>query len=411
MFSNLRRWLRKTSKPAVRPSHTRLAFDKLEDRVTPTVYAFPSYSPHINTATALDQFDVATASNQAGARVAVWTHQYSTNDLDIRGQRYNRLGTKIGGEFTIAGTSANETAADVAVDGQGWFYVAYVKQTTSTNKDIFVARYNSSGVYQGFTTVAASAKNEYDPSIAVSPSSGSFVVSYTLDFTSTDQDVQAKVYTFTGGLITSITVAATSASDETKSDVARAQSTGGNTAFAIVYAVNDRDVYLKRYSSASTYLGVNTIAATTNFETNPSISANIYGTYGVAWQAFVGSDWDIYARHVFSSGSTSGTALVQGASTQDTDPSIAIKNDADFVVGYQRRFGASLGYAYVTEMNYLGFSTPTHRATYLLVYTANNFTKPSLAIDSLGYYTIAYQVFGNFADSRYGVFGRLGYLA
>ncbi len=32
MFSNLRRWFRKASKPAVRPSHTRLEIDKLEDR-------------------------------------------------------------------------------------------------------------------------------------------------------------------------------------------------------------------------------------------------------------------------------------------------------------------------------------------------------------------------------------------
>jgi hypothetical protein len=411
MLSALSRWFGKSPKPAVRPRQARLEVMNLEERLTPTVYAYPSYAPHINTATALDQFDVATASNQAGTRVAVWTHQYSTTDLDIYAQRYNRLGTKIGAPIVVASASVNEFAADVAVDAQGWFYVAYTKQASSTNKDIYVARYNSSGVYQGFTTVAASTKNEYDPSISVSPQTGSFVVSYTLDFSSTDQDVQAKVYTYTGGLITSISVAATSASDETKSDVARSQYSSGNTPFAIAYAVNDRDVYVKRYSATGAYLGTTTVANSTNFETNPSIAANIYGTYAVAWQAYVGTDWDIYARHVFNTGLTSGSAVVQSATSQDTDPSIAIRNDADFVVGYQRRFGTGLGYAYVTEMNYQLYSAATQRATYLLVYTATNFTKPSLAIDSLGYYTIAYQVYGNVADSRYGVFGRLGYLA
>lgn len=410
MLSALRRWLRKSPKPAVRSSHTRLEIVKLEDRVTPTLYA--SFAPHINTVTPLDQFDVATASSQTGIRVAVWTHQASGTNLDIRGQRYNRLGTPIGAEFTVAGSGLNEFAADVAIDAGNRFYVAYVRQTSALNRDVVVARYNSAGVFLGTTTVANTAKNEYDPSIAVSPSSSSFVVSYTVDFSPTNQDVQARIYTFTGTLVGVVPVA-TLSSNEAKSDVARIQSTGGSTGFAVAYAVNDQDVYLKRYNAAGGFLSAHAIANSANFETNPSVSANAIGYYAVAWQAYVGS-WNIYASVVFPgvfSPVVSAPALVQGAATQNIDPSIGLKNDNDFVVAYRTSIAPRAYNVYVTEMNFANQLAATVRATYLVATNGFYRGKPSLAIESIGYYTIAHDLYNMGGDPQFGIFGRLGYLA
>ncbi len=404
-------FLRRSSKPAKRPNRTPLEIVRLEDRVTPTLYT--GFAPHINTTTPLDQFDVASATSQAGMRVAVWTHQASATNLDIRGQRYTRLGAMIGPEFTVAGSALNETAADVAIDAGNRFYVAYVRQTTSTNRDVVVARYSSTGAFLGTTTVANSVKNEYDPSIAVSPSSSSFIVSYTLDFTPTNQDVQARIYTFSGTLVGVVPVA-TLLSNEAKSDVARVQSTGGSTAFAIVYAVNDQNVYLKRYNAAGGFLSAHAIANSPSFETNPSVSANAIGNYAVAWQAYVGASWNIYASVVIPSiwgPVVSAPALVQGAATQNIDPSIGLKNDNDFVVAYRTAIAPRAYNVYVTEMNFANQFAATVRATYLVATNGFYRGKPALAIESAGYYTIAHDLYNMGSDPQFGIFGRLGYLA
>ena len=81
------------------------------------------------------------------------------------------------------------------MDASGRFYVAYTREDAldETDDDVLVARFSASGVIQGITYVATSDKPEYDPSIACSRY-GTFVVTYTRDFSSTDQDVEADTY-------------------------------------------------------------------------------------------------------------------------------------------------------------------------------------------------------------------------
>ncbi len=422
MLSALRRWFRPSAKPAPPWRSARPEVVRLEDRVVPTLLG--DFSPHINTTIALNQTEVSSATSQAGARVTVWTHQYTATNTDIRGQRHDRYGYKSGPEFRVASAASNESAPDVAIDSQGRVYVAYVLRTSRTLGDIRVARFSASGVFLGSTTVAATTKNEYDPSIAVAPVSGSFVVSYTIDASSNNQDVLAKVFSAAGTLTNSIAVATSLATDETESDVARSQVALGDTPFAVVYSANSRDVMLKRYTSTSALVDVLTggvgIAQTSLFENQPSISANNQGDFGFAWQTLQNGKWNITARVMLAVGTLSVpvAVTVESGSYQNNFPSVALKNDRDLVVGYQSLSPTGNYLVYATELDFKRLTTSStpflaRRATYYVAnagYAAGS-TRPVMTIDAQGYYTIAYLVYGLSNDPLYGVHSRVGQLA
>lgn len=389
--------------PALKQARkARPAFDTLEERCTPALYS--GYS-HVNSSTSLTQYEAVSASSPNGSHVVVWTHQYSTSDYDIRAQRYNSSGAKVGGEITVANSSAREFEPAVCMDGGGWFYVAYTRQTTSSNKDVFVARFNSSGILQGTTTVANSTRNEYDPSIACSRG-GSFVVTYTYDYSSSDQDIRAAMYSYAGTLQSSFTVVSSSANDETQSAVARNQSST-NSNFSIAYVVNNRDIYVRRYTGSGSFIGTYSVATTTDTESKPSIAMDYNANTVVAYQRYVGSDWDIYARKIYYNGLMSNTWAVNTSSYQDTDAAVAMDyTDGDFVIAYQQTRGTT-NYVMQSEVSTSG----SVRSTYAVAYpTGTYYSKPSVSISGLDLFFVAYSLYNGVGDSGYGVFGRRGIL-
>src|SRR5262245_15291230 len=78
-----------------RPPTRRPTLEMLEDRVVPALGKI-SAELHVNTKTARDQSQSATASDPSGNSVVVWTHQASSTNTDIRAQRYDAAGNKVG---------------------------------------------------------------------------------------------------------------------------------------------------------------------------------------------------------------------------------------------------------------------------------------------------------------------------
>jgi hypothetical protein len=79
--------------------------------------------------------------------------------------------------ISVATTAKNETSSSVAMTPDGRFDIAYQYQYSATDNDIYLARYSSTGVFQGNTTVAGSSANTTAPSVSVD-SSGAAVVAY-----------------------------------------------------------------------------------------------------------------------------------------------------------------------------------------------------------------------------------------
>ena len=209
-------------------SKARPSLEALEDRITPSLTL---ESVHVNTTTALAQQDAAVASSTASNFVVVWTHSASSTNTDIRAQLFSNSGARIGGgEIVVASSTLSESKPAVCMDQYGRFYVAYTLQATPTNSNIVVARFSASGGKLGTTYVSSTSQNEYDPSIACNRY-GHFVVSYTRDIASDNQDVYARLYDPTGVYQATLPVANSPSFDETRSSVARSM-----TAFNISIA-------------------------------------------------------------------------------------------------------------------------------------------------------------------------------
>ena len=296
------------------------------------LYAVLTGESLVNSTTALNQYEAATASAPDGRSVVVWTHQYSSSDTDIYAQRFDSSGNKVGSEIRVAASTRNESQPDVSMDNWGDFVVTWRVQTTSTNADILAQRFNSAGGTRGTTiTVASSTRNEYDPSIA-SDAYGNFVVAWTRDYSSIDQDVMARMYRDDGSAIAGeFSVAASASGDETNSDVARAP----DGRFAISYQIDSGsgDVMLRRFSATGSSLSTLSIATGSTIQTNPRISMDTNANTVVVWQELVGSDFDIKARGVTNSGILDSTMTVRNSLDQEVMPDVAMKRDGtSFVV-------------------------------------------------------------------------------
>jgi hypothetical protein len=376
--------------------------ERLEARDTPTLLA---PIRHVNTATALAQRDVVSASAET-TRVLVWVHEVNANNTDIRAQRVSSDGVKVGREIIVASSGVKESEPAVCIRrGDRGFYISYTRQTTSGNKDVLAVRYSSEGVRLRTVVVAGTGKNEYDSSIACN-SAGAFVVTYTVDTSATNQDIMARRHNVTGDALPAFAVAASPTKDETNSSVAR---NGGDiffvgSKFSVAYVVDGRDIHLKRYDSAASLIGTHFIATSAATETNPSVAIDNEGNTLVAFQKLIGADWDIFARKVSSTGVVSVTFGVQTGANRDTDPSVAMTlTSGEFIVGYQSKVGSKY-LVYLAEMK----SSGAVKGVFLVAGTSTAASKPSVSINSLKRYMIAYTVLNGPGDSGLGVFARLG---
>lgn len=358
---------------------------------------------HVNTATALHQtqVDVGSAPVAGGQSVMVWRHQFngSGTDTDIRGQRYDQFGNRLGGEFTIAANIFRESEPSVAVAANGSFVVVWTEDVNNSgNTNIVAQRFFANGVANGpRIQVATDTRREFDPSVAMD-AAGNFVVSYTLQFSGTDLDVYARRYN-AAGVSLGTTVVAGSGLNEFSSSVART----ADGRFAVAYQINNgatgADIQLRRYSAAGGLVGTHTIANSTRAELDPEVAMDAFGNAMVAYQfAFSGSDHDIYARRVSAGGLLGPNIAVETSTAFESNPAIAVDmNAGEFVVGYQRAGGVR-----VREMNANG----TVRNTTDIA----NASAPAVAINGSDVYFMAYESSNKAGDPGQGIFARRGIL-
>jgi hypothetical protein len=297
---------------------------------------------HVNTTTALNQsqVDVASRPVAGGGSVVVWTHQYNSSgsDTDIRAQRYDGAGNKVGGEISVAANIYQESQPSVAMDANGNFVVVWVDNVSNSgNTNIVAQRYFANGVANGpRIQVATDARREFDPSVAMD-SAGNFVVSYTLAYSSTDLDVYAKRYS-AGGALLGTQVVAGGTRNEHSSSVARTWDGRFAIAYQIDQAATGSDIMLRRYTAGGALVNTHAIANSTRNEFDPEAAMDWYGNTMVVYQyAYSNFDHDIYARRVSNTGIMGGAIGVDTGTNYEFNPAIAVDlSDGDFVVAYQQ---------------------------------------------------------------------------
>ena len=123
------------------------------------------------------QADVA-ASN--GSFVITWTHQASATNNDIEAERFAVSGgvPHAQGIFVVNGDVNIEDAPSVAMSPDGRFDIAYERQYSGADWDIFASQYGSTGaLVRGLIFINFDSNPEHNPSIAMD-TAGNAVVAY-----------------------------------------------------------------------------------------------------------------------------------------------------------------------------------------------------------------------------------------
>lgn len=399
MFTILTHTLRSMSasrrRPA-RPRKQRLALETLEGRQLMSVWGEFA----VNSTTNYDQYDSDNACSANGMAVAVWVHTYSPTDTDIHAQLYNASGAPIGPEIVVDDSSARESEPAVAMDSQGNFVVTWTRAYSSGNWDVLARRYNASGVaVTDRFFVTSSSRREYSPDVAMA-ADGRFAISYTLDYSASDQDVFVQPFTSAGGYLPVITVA-NSWKNERYSSIAMAPDGRFDVAYELQFDGSDLDIWANRYSAAGALLGSHPIATSSVFEGAPSIAMNDYGDAVVAYEASVNGVHDIKARWLYSWGYMGNEINITNTpNSSELYPSVALShNDNLFVVAYQGYVSGGVTHSYLAEVYGTSVSLTTDLGA--------DRRAPAVSIDGNGYYFITCTAYKRYS---YDITGRFGHM-
>jgi hypothetical protein len=350
----------------------------------------------VNTTTRNFQFDSHVASSlNTGMSVVVWTDVFASGDRDIRAQLYNnQTQQKQGPEIVVAGSSLDDDTASVAMDPSGNFVVAWRQTQPGGDTNVLAQRFNSACVrIGGNVQVGAGTFKEHDPSVAID-ALGRFTVAYVRDTNNNNPDVFAKRYDANNNLLNVFDVA-TQSRAETDPSIAMTPDGRFDIAYQFQFSSSDDDIYLARFSSAGSLLGTTVVAATSLFEQAPSVSMDDFGNAVVAFQKFIGSDFDIKARRVSSIGTLGGEISIASTIANETRPSVALKHGGGgFVVSYDstNNFQVTEISASDTTVTTLGIG-PVRSGTavsidgfdrYMLTYTATEVPAGSVDLNIKG---------------------------
>ena len=307
----------------------RPSMDSLEGRQLMSVG--PEFFAPINTTTRNNQFNSDNASSNNGTSVVVWTDTFSSSDHDIRAQRFDRFGSKLGPEIAVSLSGFDEDQPKAAMDSAGNFVVSWT-QTVGNDTNVVARRFNSSGNPVGdVVQVGSGTFREFDSDVAVDDR-GDFVVSYTRNTNNNNPDVFAKRYDG-ANLLLNVEDVAISAKAEGHSSVAMSPDGRFVVAWEQTFSATDHDVLLSRYTSAGSLIGVAPVALSGAVEDLPSVSVDNGGNAVVAYRR---NGRDILARKVSAAGTLGNEIAITLSQNFVSVPSVAAKRGGGgFVVAYQ----------------------------------------------------------------------------
>jgi hypothetical protein len=301
----------------------------------------------VNTTTRMGQFDADNASSLNGSSVVVWTDQsnFSSTASDIRAQRFNATGAKVGPEIAVSLSTLDESSPKVAMNARGDFVVSWTQTLPSGDTNVVARRFNSSGLTQGpVIQVGAGTFKEHDSDVAMS-ASGSFTVAYVRDTNNNNPDVFAKQYDALGNLFNVINVATTSDREYSPS-IAMTSDGRFDVAWSDVFSSSDDVVRMKSYTATGAQTNQFLLSGNTSADYAPSIAIDDSGNSVTAWTTSGRSGTDVLARRISAAGIAGPVLTIANTTDFEGNPSVAMKWDrhsgGGFVVAYGDQLGVRL---------------------------------------------------------------------
>ncbi|MEX0713606.1 MAG: hypothetical protein WD278_14710 [Pirellulales bacterium] len=358
------------------------------------------------------------AMDANGNFVATW----SSFDQDgetwgVYAQRFNAAGAKVGGEFRVNDTTADQQLwSSVAMDDDGDFVITW----TSDGQDgdgfgVYARPYNASGVTQGGEFVANTHRaDDQRWSTVAMDANGNFVIvwsSFGQDATDSS-GVYAQRFNAAGTKLGSeFRVNSTTAETQYLSNVAM----NSSGALVITWSSGDPDsgaldVFAQRYAANGSPLGgeipVNTETANAQF--NSSIAIDDDGDFVISWTSALqdGSSNGIYAQRFNASGVKQGSEFRVNTHTSGNQAfsTVAMNGSGAFVITWSSNlqdgsdFGI-YGQQYTAAGAADGGEFPVNSTTVSRQWLS------SVAMDDQGEFVVTWTSFDQ-DGSFYGVFGQ-----
>jgi hypothetical protein len=344
-----------------------------------------------------DNYSSANASSANGTSVAVWVNAYSSSDQDIWAQRFDKNGRAAGAPIQVDYTTADSFNPRVAMDGQGRFVVAWVDANPDGTDSVLMRYFGASGSpLTGITPVTPAGSTDFGPDVAASD--GSLVISWTHQYSATDDDIYAERFVISGGVPSGQGIFIVNSDTNVEADTSVAMAPNGkfDIAYDRQYSGSDWDIFASQYSGTGALLRgdihINYDSAT---EYTPRVAMDNAGNAVVAYEEDAdGSDWGIYANRLSGAGAVGGRITVQDASGSDElSPSVALApTGGRFVVAYDTDDGVQ-----VTEVG-------SNNSILTTLGPVVGFS-PAISIDGLGRYVVTYTR-SNAATGHDDVFSR-----
>jgi hypothetical protein len=288
----------------------------------------------------------ANASSTNGTSVVVWTESdvSSTGRIsppNVKAQRFDASGAKAGPAFFVTGLNriaSGEFAPSVAMDAQGDFVVSWTELEVNGDTNVLAQKFNSAGVRttSAVVPVGDGTLPELESSVAMD-AKGDFVVAYTRNTTVNNQDVFAKLYGTASQLRTVDTVASSVIGGESAPSVAMTPDGRFDVAYQLRLSGTTGDIYAARYSAAGSPLGVSPVALTSAIELAPSIGMDDQGFAVVAYEKIVNNKSSVEAKRVNPFGTVGPEIDVHVSVEPEISPVVAVEHSGGaFAVAYIR---------------------------------------------------------------------------
>jgi hypothetical protein len=283
--------------------------------------------------------------DQNGNSVVTWESQNEDgNGWGVYAQRFDPSGNKIGSEFLVNTTTADDQKnPTVAMNPSGSFVITWQSHDQDGNGwGIYAQCYDASGNKVGgeFQVNTTTAGDQEYPMVAMN-SVGGFVITWQ----SHNQDgsgwgIYAQRYDASGNKVAGeFQVNTTTADDQTNAAVAMNDS----GAFVVTWQSHNQDgsgwgVYAQQYDASGNKVGgefqVNTTTA--NDQEYPSVAINSSGSFVITWSSNNqdGSGWGVYAQRFDASGNKVGGEFQVNTVTTDNQEysTVAMDQAGDFVI-------------------------------------------------------------------------------
>lgn len=271
-----------------------------------------------------------------GNYVVVWSSQSQDGSgFGVYGQRYNKSGVALGGEFLINQTTTSDQKwATVATDGAGNFVVVW----NSDNQDgsgagVYARRYDSSGVALSgeFLVNTTTALDQDSPSVGMADD-GRFVIVWEGNGSGDSSGIFGRLYDRTGSAAGNEFLINTSTFG-TQSDPAVAMNADGR--FVAVW--DDNAGFQGRLFDASGTPQGNQFTIDSSISSgNGSVAMGSAGNFVATWRETI-IDRAIFAQRFDSTGSTIGGQIGVNTTTpgDQTHPSIDLDEAGNFVIVWE----------------------------------------------------------------------------